>query len=191
LHGNAHNARTRRAANGENGMSEDALRSVVVARKAIEAHNMASFELIPTDGEELAPFSPGSHIDVTIPGGLVRQYSLVNPSTERHRYLIGIWRDANSPGARGAPAARRALAYGPALAVRAQEERAMATEADVWNAAWIIAEHYGAEGVTFAAQMAHSFQIGGKMEAYSVWVSVMEKGEELTALEKSTSTVTQ
>jgi vanillate O-demethylase ferredoxin subunit len=79
-------------------MSDEALRPVVVAKKTIEAHNMASFELVPTDGGELAPFSAGSHIDVTIPGGLVRQYSLVNPSTERHRYLIGIWRDANSRG---------------------------------------------------------------------------------------------
>jgi vanillate monooxygenase ferredoxin subunit len=81
-------------------MSDEALRDVVVAKKTIEAHNMASFELLPTDGGELPPFSAGSHIDVTIPGdkGLVRQYSLVNPSSERHRYLIGIWRDANSRG---------------------------------------------------------------------------------------------
>jgi vanillate monooxygenase ferredoxin subunit len=77
---------------------ENALREVVVAKKTIEAHNMASFELVPSDGLELAPFSPGSHIDVSIPGGFTRQYSLVNPSSERHRYLIGIWRDANSRG---------------------------------------------------------------------------------------------
>ena len=77
---------------------ESALREVVVAKKTVEAHNMASFELVPTDGKELAPFSPGSHIDVSIPGGFTRQYSLVNSSAERHRYLIGIWRDANSRG---------------------------------------------------------------------------------------------
>jgi vanillate O-demethylase ferredoxin subunit len=59
---------------------------------------MASFELVPSDGGELPAFSPGSHIDVNIPGGLTRQYSLANSSTERHRYLIGIWRDANSRG---------------------------------------------------------------------------------------------
>jgi hypothetical protein len=59
----------------------------------------------------------------------------------------------------------------------------MATEADVWRTAFIIAEQYGAEGVGFAAQMAHSFQIGGKLEAHKVWVSIMEKVEELTAPE--------
>jgi hypothetical protein len=37
--------------------------------------------------------------------------------------------------------------------------------------------------VSFAAQMAHSFQIGGKMEAHKVWVSIMEKVEELTCPE--------
>jgi vanillate O-demethylase ferredoxin subunit len=77
---------------------ENALREVVVAKKTIEARNMASFELVPADGKVLAPFTPGSHIDVSIPGGFTRQYSLVNPASERHRYLIGIWRDANSRG---------------------------------------------------------------------------------------------
>jgi len=77
---------------------ENALREVVVTKKTIEAHNMASFELVPTDGKELPAFSAGSHIDVSIPGGFTRQYSLANPSRERHRYLIGIWRDANSRG---------------------------------------------------------------------------------------------
>lgn len=77
---------------------ENALREVIVAKKTIEAHNMASFELVASDGNELPAFSAGSHIDVGIPGGFTRQYSLVNPSSERHRYLIGIWRDANSRG---------------------------------------------------------------------------------------------
>jgi hypothetical protein len=57
----------------------------------------------------------------------------------------------------------------------------MATETDAWQAAWIIAEQYGPEGVEFAAQMAHSFQIGGKMDSYKVWVSIMEKVETLTS----------
>lgn len=60
----------------------------------------------------------------------------------------------------------------------------MATESDVWRTAFIIAEQYGPEGVSFAAQMAHSFQIGGKLEAHKVWVSIMEKVEALTCPEK-------
>ncbi|HET9958956.1 MAG TPA: ferredoxin reductase, partial [Polyangiaceae bacterium] len=79
-------------------IEETTLREVIVAKKTIEAHNMASFELVPADGQSLPDFTPGAHIDVTIPGGFTRQYSLANPSSERHRYLIGIWRDANSRG---------------------------------------------------------------------------------------------
>lgn len=54
------------------------------------------------------------------------------------------------------------------------------TEADVWQSAWIIAEQYGAEGVNFAAQMAQSFEIGGKLDAQKVWLSIMQKVEVLT-----------
>jgi vanillate O-demethylase ferredoxin subunit len=79
-------------------MTGDTLRPVIVAQKIIEAHNMASFELVDPEGAELPAFSAGSHIDVTIPGGLVRQYSLCNSSSERHRYRIGVWKDANSRG---------------------------------------------------------------------------------------------
>ncbi|CAL75722.1 vanillate O-demethylase oxidoreductase (Vanillate degradation ferredoxin-like protein) [Bradyrhizobium sp. ORS 278] len=76
----------------------DSLHTVVVARKAIEAHNMASFELVPADDQPLPGFTPGSHIDVTLPNGLTRQYSLLNSATERDRYCIGVWKDANSRG---------------------------------------------------------------------------------------------
>ncbi|BAM91679.1 vanillate O-demethylase [Bradyrhizobium oligotrophicum S58] len=76
----------------------DALHTVVVARKAIEAHNMASFELVPADDQPLPGFTPGSHIDVTLPNGLTRQYSLLNSASERNRYCIGVWKDGNSRG---------------------------------------------------------------------------------------------
>jgi hypothetical protein len=57
----------------------------------------------------------------------------------------------------------------------------MATETDAWQAAWIIAEQYGREGVEWAARMAHSFQIGGKMDSYKDWMSIMEKVDTLTS----------
>ncbi len=71
---------------------------VVVVRKNIEAEGVCSFELAATDGRSLPSFSAGSHIDVHIPGGLVRQYPLCNHPDENHRYLIGVLRD---PGSRG------------------------------------------------------------------------------------------
>ena len=60
--------------------------NVRVVKKQAEAEGIASFELARVDGAALPPFSAGSHIDVHLPGGLTRQYSLCNASHESHRY---------------------------------------------------------------------------------------------------------
>jgi vanillate O-demethylase ferredoxin subunit len=72
--------------------------AVKVLRKKQEALDIASFELVKPDGSALPGFSAGSHIDVQVPGGLTRQYSLCNDATEQHRYRIAVLRDANSRG---------------------------------------------------------------------------------------------
>ncbi|WP_028602935.1 PDR/VanB family oxidoreductase [Ottowia thiooxydans] len=71
---------------------------VKVTCKTEEATDIASFELARLDGAPLPRFSAGSHIDVHIPGGLTRQYSLCNDSTEQHRYRIAVLRDPASRG---------------------------------------------------------------------------------------------
>lgn len=43
-------------------------------------------------------FEAGAHVDVHLPGGLIRQYSLCNPPEEHARYLIAVLRE---PGSRG------------------------------------------------------------------------------------------
>jgi len=69
-------------------MIDDTLRPLIVAKKTDEAHNMVSFELVDPNGAELPAFSAGSHIDVTIPGGLVRQYSLCNSTSDATVMLL-------------------------------------------------------------------------------------------------------
>lgn len=71
---------------------------VRVARKATEALDICTFELVDTEGRTLPPFSAGSHIDVHLGNGLTRQYSLCNDSAESHRYLIGVLLDPASRG---------------------------------------------------------------------------------------------
>ena len=71
---------------------------VRVAHKRNEATDICSFELVRPDGAALPAFSAGSHIDVYVPGGQMRQYSLCNPPEETHRYVIGVLRDAQSRG---------------------------------------------------------------------------------------------
>jgi len=72
--------------------------TVKVVRKVREAEDIASFELARVDGAPLPSFGAGSHIDVQVPGGLTRQYSLCNDSGEQHRYRIAVLRDPASRG---------------------------------------------------------------------------------------------
>jgi vanillate O-demethylase ferredoxin subunit len=71
---------------------------VFVKRKRTEAEGIVSFELERQDGAPLPPFSAGSHIDVHAPGGFVLQYSLCNPASQEHSYLIAVLRDPQSRG---------------------------------------------------------------------------------------------
>lgn len=75
---------------------------VQVVRKAVEAQDICSLELVAVDGRALPSFSAGAHVDVQLPGGLVRPYSLCNDPRESHRYLIAVLRD---PASRGGSAA--------------------------------------------------------------------------------------
>ncbi len=72
--------------------------TVRVAHKNTEALDIDSFDLVAADGQSLPNFSAGSHVDVHLPGGLVRQYSLFNNPGENHRYRIAVLKDANSRG---------------------------------------------------------------------------------------------
>ena len=69
-----------------------------MARKVAEAEGICSFELVASDGGLLPAFSAGAHVDVHVPGGLVRQYSLCNHPDETHRYLIAVLDDPASRG---------------------------------------------------------------------------------------------
>lgn len=91
--------------------------SVRVARKATEAVDICTFELVGVDGAPLPAFSAGSHVDVALPNGLTRQYSLCNDPTETHRYLIGVLRDPASRG--GSQALHEQVQQGQVLQISA------------------------------------------------------------------------
>src|SRR6516225_1879740 len=95
----------------------DSLLSLRVERRRIEADGIVSFELASVDGRELPAFEAGAHIDVHVPGGLVRQYSLCNSPEERHRYQIAVLRDSQSLG--GSAAMHEAVHEGDEIRVSA------------------------------------------------------------------------
>ncbi|WP_321821576.1 MULTISPECIES: PDR/VanB family oxidoreductase [unclassified Burkholderia] len=71
---------------------------VKVLRKRFEAEGIASFELGSPDGTHLPSFSAGAHIDVFLPNGMIRQYSLCNAAGQKDIYQIAVLRDQNSRG---------------------------------------------------------------------------------------------
>jgi vanillate O-demethylase ferredoxin subunit len=55
-----------------------------------ETPAISAFELVDPEGRELPAFTAGAHLDLFLPSGLVRQYSLCNPPQERDRYRIAV-----------------------------------------------------------------------------------------------------
>ena len=91
-----------------------ATKVVRVASKKVEALDICSVELVDPEGAGLPAFSAGSHIDVYLGHGLIRQYSLCNDPTETHRYVIGVLLDPNT---RGGSAAIHALESGQLITI--------------------------------------------------------------------------
>ena len=63
-----------------------------------EAEGVVSYEFVPASDAPLPAFTAGAHIDLQMPGGLQRSYSLVNDPGERHRYVIAVDRSPDSRG---------------------------------------------------------------------------------------------
>ncbi len=70
---------------------------VQVRRKWETAAGVAAFELAPITGV-LPTFQPGAHIDVHLPNGLVRQYSITNGPGETSYYRLGVKLEPDSTG---------------------------------------------------------------------------------------------
>lgn len=63
-----------------------------------EAEGILSVELVPAEGAFFPPFTPGAHIDMHLPNGITRSYSLLNSPDESGRYVIGVLADSKSRG---------------------------------------------------------------------------------------------
>lgn len=87
---------------------------VQVARKWEAADGIAGLELRAVNGL-LPTFQPGAHIDLHLPNGLVRQYSITNGPGETDRYVIGVKREAESAG--GSACVHDTLRVGDVLAI--------------------------------------------------------------------------
>lgn len=64
----------------------------------LEAQGICSFELAAPEGQALPAFEAGAHVDVHLPGGLVRSYSLAGDPANRCHWLLGVLKEINSKG---------------------------------------------------------------------------------------------
>jgi len=64
----------------------------------LEAEGIASYEFVSANDCALPAFTAGAHIDLHLPHGMVRSYSLVNAPSDGGRYVVAVQRDAEGQG---------------------------------------------------------------------------------------------
>ena len=83
-------------------------------RIAWEATGVLSLEFTDPDGAELPQFGPGAHVDLHLPDGMIRQYSLCGDPADRTTYRVAV---REVEGGRVSRAIHRELRPGTLLAI--------------------------------------------------------------------------
>ncbi|MEU0265080.1 PDR/VanB family oxidoreductase [Nocardioides sp. NPDC006303] len=73
-------------------------RTVRVVRKWAAADDVVALELTDADGGELPVWAPGAHIDMVLPDGNVRQYSLCGDPGDRSAWRVGVLLEPDGRG---------------------------------------------------------------------------------------------
>ncbi|MBB6469322.1 vanillate O-demethylase ferredoxin subunit [Aminobacter lissarensis] len=74
------------------------LMNVRIRRFEVIAKDIACLEIVPAGDFELPPFSAGSHVDVFINDGVIRQYSICNDPADPSHYRLAVQKEATSRG---------------------------------------------------------------------------------------------
>ena len=88
---------------------------VLIAERTDEAKDVVRLVLRRPNGEGLPTFTPGAHIDLFLPNGLTRQYSLINHCAESDRYEIAVSKAAAGRG--GSSCVHGTLSVGYAIEI--------------------------------------------------------------------------
>lgn len=71
---------------------------LLVHRATWGADGVVVLDLVDPDGGTLPSWEPGAHLDVVLPSGLVRQYSLCGDLDEQRSYRVAVLREVESRG---------------------------------------------------------------------------------------------
>ncbi|PZT70805.1 oxidoreductase [Streptomyces sp. SW4] len=88
---------------------------VTVAGVERLAEDVVGLRLEPVSGEPVAPWTAGAHIDLVLPSGRVRQYSLYGDPGDRSCYRVAVLKE---PEGRGGSVEVHGLGAGDRIAVR-------------------------------------------------------------------------
>ncbi|MFF3875176.1 PDR/VanB family oxidoreductase [Streptomyces sp. NPDC001978] len=117
------------------------------------AEGVASVELVATDGTRLPAWEPGAHVDLILPSGLIRQYSLCGDPAAADIYRLGV---LHVPDGRGGSAEVHALRAGQSIAVRGPRN----------TFPLVLADHYlfiaGGIGITPILPMVRAAETAGR-----------------------------
>ncbi|MEV6769884.1 PDR/VanB family oxidoreductase [Nocardia sp. NPDC051030] len=91
---------------------------LVVVERRVEAHDtdVISLMLTAPDGRKLPEWRPGAHLDLELPSGRVRQYSLCGDPADRNAYRVAVRRIPEGGG--GSLEVHDALTVGTPVTVR-------------------------------------------------------------------------
>lgn len=100
---------------------------VEVTRSEPLAENIRRIDLVRAGGGELPAFEAGAHVDVHLPNGLIRQYSLWNDPADNRQYCLGVLLE---PAGRGGSAEMHRLRCGDRIKVSWPRNNFRLVEAD-------------------------------------------------------------
>ena len=103
------------------GHVERDLRVRVVAVDEV-AEDVRAFRLSRVDGQDLPAWFPGAHVDVVLPSGRLRQYSLNGPRDDRRHWRVAVRRIPTEAGGGGGSLEMHGLSVGDELVVRGPRE---------------------------------------------------------------------
>jgi ferredoxin-NADP reductase len=64
----------------------------------VVAEGVVALDLVHPEGRALPSWEPGAHLDLCLPAGLVRQFSLCGDPTERDRWRIAVLKEPDGRG---------------------------------------------------------------------------------------------
>ncbi|MCW2899356.1 MAG: ophA1 5 [Streptosporangiaceae bacterium] len=96
-------------------------RELLVRGTTWEADGVLSLRLVELNGGELPAWEPGAHIDLVLPSGLVRQYSLCGRPADHGCYTVAVLREPTGRG--GSRELHETVLAGKTISVRGPRNR--------------------------------------------------------------------